>query len=212
MAIIAAHKLPAKKKSQSFFLKNKLILFLSFLFIFENLLFFGHLSSTSKKYSRVLSSTAESGSCPLACQELIDQKINLALASLSKTSNNSTTKTSINYLPLGSSGSTTSNTWTTIPGSGFSFNLKDYPKNARVYWAGNLKAQSGNSRCYARIYDTSNYRAVDFSEQSSSQIVFENLTSQPLTIWSGKNNYRLEIKSLNGIACFLESPKLIVKY
>jgi hypothetical protein len=114
------------------------------------------------------------------------------------------------YLPLGNGDSTTNRDWTDISGSDFILDLADYGSNTEVYWQGNLKAMHANSRCYARIYDQTHYRAVDFSEQSSIKTAYETITSSKLTIWWGENKYRLQIKSLNGITCFLESPRLII--
>ncbi|MBU2592653.1 MAG: hypothetical protein ABH867_04700 [Patescibacteria group bacterium] len=208
--MITTHKLLKSKRPNGPLFKNKVLIFLLFLFLAENFLYFSYLLAGRKNQSKVLSSTTETGSCPLVCQELIDRKINAALHSLNK-SRISSNKT-VSYQSLGAGGNTTERSWTVIPGSDFSLNLKDYPAGVKVYWVGNLKADYGNSRCYARIYDKTNFRAVDYSEQSSSQIVFENLTSQSLTIWSGRNDYQLEIKSLNGITCRLESPSLILKY
>jgi len=196
------------KKNHSSNLINRLLTVLAVLFVIENLLYFSYF--LSKKYSKVLSSSTSNRTCSLVCQELIDQKISQALANLPQTSSSS--KTAISYLPLGSGSSTTNQNWEAISGSDFIFDLSDYPTGAKVYWQGNIKSLYGGSRCYARLYDKSNFRSVDYSEQSSAQIAFENLTSQPLSIWSGNNQYRLEIKSLNGIECQLESPKLIIKY
>lgn len=195
------------KKNNSAGLTKRLLVILAVLFIIENLLYFSYFFS--QQYPRVLSYSTSS-TCPLVCQDLIDKKINLALANLPQAK--TTIAKTISYLPLGSGGTTTNQAWSAIPGSNFSFNLGDYPSQAKVYWQGNIKSIYGNSRCYTRLYDKSNFRSVDYSEQSSSQIVFENLTSQPLSIWRGNNQYRLEIKSLNGIECQLESPKLIIKY
>jgi len=188
----------------------KLLALLVFLFIFENLFYLGHVISYKKDTSRVLSAMTEADTCPVVCQDLIDKRINAALVKMNKASASSS-KT-VAYLPLGSGGSTVSQSWTTLSGSDFSFDLKDYSAGAKVYWSGNIMTDDLSSRCYARIYDRSNLRGVDYSEQSSSKTSFENLTSQALTIWAGKNDYRLELKSLNGRACYLQSPKLIIKY
>jgi len=196
------------KKNSSLGLTNRLLIILAVLFIIENLLYFSYFFS--QQYPRVLSYSTSNSTCPLVCQDLIDKKINLALASLPQAK--ITTAKTISYLPLGNGGTTTNQTWSAISGSNFSFDLSDYPTGTKIYWQGNIKSVYGNSRCYTRLYDKSNFRSVDYSEQSSSQIVFENLTSQPLSIWRGNNQYRLETKSLNGIECQLESPKLIIKY
>jgi len=186
---------------------NRLLIILAIGFAIENLLYFSYF--LSRQYPKVLSYSTSS-TCPLVCQELIDKKINQALANISQTK--TVSKTTTSYIPLGNGGSTTSQTWESISGSDFTLNLSDYPSGAKVYWQGNIKSLYGGSRCYARIYDKTHFRSVDYSEQSTSQTVFENLTSQPLSIWAGNNQYRLEIKSLNGINCQLESPKLIIKY
>lgn len=158
------------------------------------------------------STTAEDDYCSLACMKVMDEKINKALAKLQKTTAGKTA-VSVSYIPLSGGGMTTINSaWTAIDGSDFIFDLKDYSIGAKVYWEVNLKARDANSRCYARIYDKEHYRAVDYSEQFTDKTVFEDLTSQALSIWAGKNHYRLEIKSLNGVICYLDSPKLIVKY
>jgi len=187
------------------------LLFLVLLFLTVNILYASYFISTKNQpLGAVLSSTTES--CPLACEQLIDQKIATALAGLSSASSAQSIIPTTNYISLGSGGSTTLTSWTVVEGSNFNFNLADYPTGAKVYWEGNLKALSGNSRCYARLYDKTHYRAVDYSQQSTDQISYQSLTSQGLSIWRGNNQYRLEIKSLNGIKCFLTSPNLVVKY
>ncbi|MFH1561276.1 MAG: hypothetical protein ABID04_01710 [Patescibacteria group bacterium] len=177
---------------------------LLFLFIIQTSLLAAYFSKFSR--GKVLSSVDSVSVCPLACQELIDQRVAVALAG--KTSK----VASLAYVPLGDGGSTILRDWTVIDGSEFSFNLADYSSSAKVYWEGNLKARDSNSRCYARLYDLDNFREVDFSQQSTDQTGFQTLTSQALRIWRGNNHYRLEIKSLNGVACYLETPRLVVRY
>jgi len=186
------------------------VFFLLFLFLGENLLYL-HYSFLTK--GKVLSAAiTEDDYCSAACMKVMDEKITKALAKLQRTTAGKIA-VSVSYVPLSGGGMTTINSaWTAIDGSDFAFDLKDYSAGAKVYWEVNLKARDAGSRCYARIYDKDHYRAVDYSEQSTDKIVFEDLTSQALSIWAGKNHYRLEIKSLNGVICYLESPKLIVKY
>ncbi len=192
----------------------KLLFVLIFLFLSENYLFLNYsFQKRQHDQQRVLAaySAADAESCNLACQKLIDEKINKALTNLNKTSKTTAAKTTA-FIPLGSGGSSIERDWVVVEGSDFNFDLKDYSSAAKVYWQGNLKVRDLNSRCYARLYDKTHFRTVDFSEQSTNKTDFENLTSQALSIWTGSNAYRLEIKSLNGIPCYLESPKLLVKY
>lgn len=159
-------------------------------------------------------------SCPLACREIVKSEIDAAIAKLptqAPAAPVGQTKTPTSapqtaYLPLGSGGSTIERSWKEIDGSDFIFDLTDYPANAKVYWQGNLKMQNAGSRCFARLYDEDNKRGVDYSEQTTDKTTYETLTSQSLAIWRGKNHYHLEIKSLDGSTCYLDSPRLIVKY
>lgn len=158
------------------------------------------------------------------CAAFIDEKITSAIATVSAAlKKSSTAKSAVpppaaassikvtSYLSLGTGGLTQNSDWTRVDGSEFTFNLADY-SGGRVFWEGNLKAQYTNSRCYARLFDKTNSRAVDFSEQSTDQTANQYLTSQELAIWFGKLKYQLEIKSLNNITCYLDSPRLVVKY
>lgn len=166
--------------------------------------------------------------CGPSCQSFIEEKISQAIATVSaaleETKKQKSIKTSsapaksttssikvTTYIPLGPGASTQKSEWTRVDGSEFTFDLSEYPEG-RVYWEGNLKAQYTNSRCYARLFDKTNSRAVDFSEQSTDQTSNEYLTSGELMIWFGKLKYQLEIKSLNNITCYLDSPRLVVKY
>lgn len=155
--------------------------------------------------------------CGDDCQRKISEEVSRAIATISgekeitaQPTPQPTPQPQTVYIPLGSGGSTTNRDWTDLSGSKFIFDLADYPAKAEVHWQGNLKVKDLNSRCYARIYDSDNLRAVDFSEQSTDKTVFETLTSSRLIIWAGKNHYKLQIKSLNGPVCSLESPKLII--
>jgi len=158
--------------------------------------------------------------CSSVCQQLIEEKINQAIATLSAEEKSRPAATvaptqsipATTYVPLGNGGSTGQRDWTTLSGSEFVFNLADYPKGTKAYWQANLKTAHANSRCFARIYDKTNLRAVDFSEQTTSKTDYETLLSQPLSIWSGENHYQVEIKSLDGSTCHLGSPRLLVKY
>lgn len=215
---------------QEFFWKYdtgvKVVFFLAIVFLFAYLFFTNQKieSAISRLEEKIVSMSGQPpetvDTCGEECQNLIDEKVAEALATLS--AKPSQPKVTIpgpspavavtSYLPLGSGGSTKVTDWTALDGSDFIFDLKDYPEGTKVHWNGNLKADVSNSRCFARIYDNSNFRAVDFSEQSTNEKTTQNLTSQPLMIWAGRNTYRVEIKSLNGITCSLGSPRLIFKY
>ncbi len=153
--------------------------------------------------------TAEEVGCPAACQEKWREELATVAARpvVAEVKATAAPKAKTAYLSLGGGGETVSREWVEVPGSDFSFDLADYV-SPWVYLQTNLKSEYGNSRCFVRLYDLSNLRAVDFSEQTTDQTGFVSLTSLALKIWRGNNNYELQIKSLNGIRCFLESPRL----
>ncbi len=204
----------------------------AFIILAVNLLFldFLLLSNTQKSVSQqeeLLPEDKDKGDCGPSCRSFVEEKISEAIATVSalveeteKPKNIKTgtpvksTASSIKvttYIPLGPGASTQKSEWTRVDGSEFTFDLSEYPEG-RVYWEGNLKAQYTNSRCYTRLFDKTNSRAVDYSEQSTDQTSNEYLTSGELMIWFGKLKYQLEVKSLNGITCYLDSPRLVVKY
>lgn len=142
----------------------------------------------------------------------VPQKATIALSPSSSSGERSRTTIRVtSYLSLGIGGSTQKSDWTRVDGSEFTFDLADY-QEGKVYWEGNLRSQYTNSRCYTRLFDKTNSRAVDFSEQSTDNTDNQYLTSQELAIWFGKLKYQLEIKSLNNVTCYLDSPRLVVKY
>lgn len=170
------------------------------------------------------SEAVQKDDCGHSCQGFIEEKVSQAIATVSATLKRSSTPklavpqppaTSLikvtSYLSLGTGGSTQKSDWTRVDGSEFTFDLSDY-QGGKVFWEGNLRSQYTNSRCYARLFDKTNSRAVDYSEQSTDNTDNQYLTSQELAIWFGKLKYQLEIKSLNNVTCYLDSPRLVVKY
>lgn len=221
---------------------SKILLILFLIFLLVNLLYLDYLvlSKTKKEeetgkeaFKEWVGPDSKSGCGPCAAfLESVDEKIASAIATVSasikktnvsqkaatalspSSSSGERSRTTIkvtSYLSLGTGSSTQKSDWTRVDGSEFTFDLEDYP-GGKVFWEGNLRSQYTNSRCYARLFDKTNSRAVDFSEQSTDNTDNQYLTSQELAIWFGKLKYQLEIKSLNNITCYLDSPRLVVKY
>lgn len=212
---------------------NKLpswIVICTFLVLAVNLLFLDLVLLAAKKpispspREEQPSETVQKDDCGHSCQSFIEEKVSQAIATVSAAlKKSSTPKLAVpqpaatssikvtSYLSLGTGGSTQKSDWTRVDGSEFTFDLADYP-GGKVFWEGNLRSQYTNTRCYARLFDKTNYRAVDFSEQSTDKTDNQYLTSQELAIWFGKLKYQLEIKSLNNVTCYLDSPRLVVKY
>lgn len=211
----------------------------AFLVLAVNLLFLDFVLLDAKRpasslpQEEKLSEAAQKDECGPSCQSFIEERIAEAIATVSasikkigvsqkavaipspSSSSGERSRTAIkvtSYLSLGTGGSIQKSDWTRVDGSEFTFDLRDYSSDAKVYWEGNLRSQYTNSRCYARLFDKTNSRAVDYSEQSTDKTENQYLTSQELTIWFGKLKYQLEIKSLNNVTCYLDSPRLVVKY
>lgn len=181
-------------------------------------------SQATEKIAETLSGPkAATFTCDIECQRLIEDQVFKVVATFSAQPKKDTpvlpppppqvkSTPNVTYIPLGSSAITASTDWVKFSGSDIEFDLKDYSSSAKVFWEGNLKTGSEQSRCYARLFDKTHGRGVDFSEQSTNRTEFEYLKSQALSIWAGRNKYYIEFKSLNGVSCYLESPKLIIQY
>jgi hypothetical protein len=71
-----------------------------------------------------------------------------------------------------------------------------------------LRSFLGGNKVYARLYDVTNKRAVDFSELWSDSGTSEFKRSVDLAIWRGNNLYRVQAKSSTGTPAYLDSPRL----
>jgi len=101
-----------------------------------------------------------------------------------------------------SGGDITNYDWTKIEGTDFSFDTSLYGKTVEVSWQGWLEGAGS-----VRLYDSTNHRAVDFSEYSSSTSVKKSFYSRVMSIWRGQNQYYIEGKTTNGTIT-LSAPRL----
>jgi hypothetical protein len=172
---------------------------------------------TPASLTPVVSSPEESGGCLESCQEYIDQKIAEELAKLPTPVTTTETviqtiqptpSSKVTYISLGGSSSTSATGWTDIPGSDFYFDLSDYPTATGVRWEISLRSFLAGNMVYARLYDVTNSRAVDFSELTSTSGTSELKRSVDLAIWRGNNLYRIQGKSSTGTPAYLDSPRL----
>jgi hypothetical protein len=164
--------------------------------------------------------------CPLICVNEFNQLISKSLATVSasakviekivqptmKPAQPAQQQAKSAYIPLLSSGSSTKMEWETYVPSDFYFDLSDYPGAKSVQFIAYLKATDGSGKAFARLYDASNNRAVDYSDLQSFSQTYELVVSSPLTVWRGNNLYRIQLKSLNGSATALQEAKLKVNY
>lgn len=160
--------------------------------------------------------------CDLNCQQAIDQKISQAIATLSAKKTTSqqakpvaqkTSQPQVIYIPLGGSGSSASRDWADIGNAEVYFDLNDYPSLVEARFEGFISVKNGNGKTFARLYDATHSIGVQGSEIVSTSENFTMVISGPLSLWQGKNLYRVQVKSLNGYDANFDSGriKLILK-
>lgn len=92
--------------------------------------------------------------------------------------------------------------WAKISGTDFSLDTSLYGKSVEVYWQGWL-----NGAGSIRLYDSTNHRAVDFSEFASKSDNKVSFYSKAMSIWRGQNQYYIEGKITGGTVT-LSTPRL----
>jgi hypothetical protein len=155
--------------------------------------------------------------CSKECSSYIDEKINQAISGLPTSAPQKTivpaqssSGSKVAYVTIGGSSSTNSTSWQDIPGTDFYFDLTDYPTATGVRWEISLRSYLAGNKVYARLYDVTNSRAVDYSELSSDSGTSILQRSVDLAIWRGNNLYRVQGKSSAGCEAYLDSPRLKV--
>ena len=171
--------------------------------------------------------TIATGSCELACQDLIEEKIKEELSKLPSLAGQSSvsptvviktkTPTSVNgkpkivYMPLVAGGSMGTVDWADIVPSEFYFNLSDYPNVKEVRFEAYLSSVNGD-QVFARLYDATNNRGVDYSDLLTANTAFTRIESSSMKIWAGNNKYTVQLRSVNGTSVLLKDAKLKIIY
>jgi hypothetical protein len=118
------------------------------------------------------------------------------------------------YIPMGSTTTTTATDWVDVPDSATYIDLKnDFGANAYVTFEANLKVANANGQAYVRLYDATNNISVNDSELSTvNNDNFQQVVSSKLNLWNGKNLYKVQIKSLNGLEITYSGGKIKITY
>lgn len=152
--------------------------------------------------------------CGIECQKYIDSKINIPIPSpstVTKTVYQTIPKTktkSIVYVPISGSGSTTNNDWTSISGTDFYLDKADYKGFIEMSFEGNLKLFNGNGMAYMRLFDVTHGIAVQGSDAQTSSQTSTPVNSGAINLWSGKNLYRVQLKTLTADTVVFDGGKL----
>lgn len=177
--------------------------------------------------SEVGESAATSDSCGPICQKTIAEKIQEELEKISPTAGQSSisllpqptackmptsSQQKVLYIPLCTNGETVATSWTDILPSEFYFDLTNYPGAKEVRFEAYLLALHGSALVYARLYDATNKRGVDYSDLSTQNDAFTRLESLAVRIWQGNSKYTVQLRSANGTQVQLKEAKLKILY
>ncbi len=160
--------------------------------------------------------------CGEECKSQISKEVSKAIATVS-----GTTKEEIVYQPAPASGqnkattyipfsgpiTTTSTGWVDAPGTDVYIDLAgDYGKVSGVAWDAFLKVAHGNGQASARLYDATHGIGVNGSEVSTNSPTSVQVSSGNMSLWAGRNLYRVQIKSLNSFEVTFFSGRIKITY
>lgn len=152
--------------------------------------------------------------CGTDCQKYIDAKMIFPKPSpttITKTVYQTITKPktkSIVYVPITGTGSTTNNDWTSLSGTDFYFDKNDYPGLVEVSFEANLRLFNGNGMAYVRLFDVTHGIAAQSSDTQTNSQTSIAINSGAINFWSGKNLYRVQVKSLTADTAIFDGGKL----
>ena len=158
--------------------------------------------------------------CGPECQKYIDTQLDASSYQLApnptpiiKTVYQTITKPktkSIVYVPITGTGSTTNNDWTSLSGTDFYFDKNDYPGLVEVSFEANLRLFNGNGMAYVRLFDVTHGIAAQSSDTQTNSQTSIAINSGAINFWSGKNLYRVQVKSLTADTAIFDGGKLKV--
>lgn len=164
--------------------------------------------------------------CGPNCQTQIEDAVGRATASLSGSARTplprptatavptAAPKTQTSYIPLAGPITTTSTDWVDAPGTDTSIDLvNDYGSGTKISWDAFLSVANSNGQAFARLFDVTHGIAVDNSVISvTDNSALTQVTSGYLNLWSGRNTYRVQIKSLNSFTVTFGSGRMKIVY
>lgn len=194
------------------------LIIITLLLVSSNAFLYSELKTVSvqkESQEQTIEQRAAFSACDDECREKIKEEIISTLPQQTTTptvvrQSIPTTSKTTSFIPLGVTTTTTSLDWVDVETSGFSLDLKqDYGEDAVVSFEAFLKVAHSNGKAYARLYDKTHGISV-----SGSEISIENtdtstiVTTGNLPIWAGRNNYIVQIKSLNSFEVTYDGGRL----
>lgn len=160
---------------------------------------------------------------PQEIQTIVDEAVKKALANvvpkntiIEKVTKQETTVTVTakpgvgeTYVPLGSTGSSVSQTYTAIPTLQAAIDSSKYPQGSTATWTANMSLKDGNGTAYARLVTGTNKDQIVFgSEMSTSRQTPTAVTSGSFVLHPGNQTYVVQLYSLTGYQVTIESPRI----
>lgn len=113
------------------------------------------------------------------------------------------------YIPIGAGGSNSNNNWANMPGYEISLDPGEYSGYSNMYLEVNMRLNSAGGNAMVRL--TSSDGTAISSELSTPQTVYSLNTSLGFKLLSGRNTYKLQVKSSGG-EMFIQDARIKVSF
>lgn len=124
----------------------------------------------------------------------------------------STNKSTPLYIPVGSGGSTTDQSWVSMDSYVIVLDPADYPNysSMQLEVIARLVAQAGTG--YARLYNTTDNSALTLSETSTTLDKYSLMSSLVFKLPAGKKTYQLQLKTDKGFELSIQLARIKVNF
>lgn len=158
--------------------------------------------------------------CASECRSYVDEKLAETFQTTSTPSPQPTQNPPkeakvrrVTYVPIPGFGSTDkSDVWADLASTEFYLDKGDFPGFLEAFFEANIHLVNGNGRAMVRLYDATHSIAVVGSEVETANQKSTLVVSEKLNIWSGKNLYRVQAKSLTADTTIFDSGRIKIIY
>ncbi|MGD0523136.1 MAG: hypothetical protein ABSA43_01090 [Candidatus Microgenomates bacterium] len=162
--------------------------------------------------------------CGPDCKDEIDKSVSQAMATVSAgtktvvekeiTGPTPAKQNQVAYIPVAGPITTTATDWVDAVGTDFYLDLSgDYNSKATASWEAFLSVANNNGQAFARLFDETHGIAVNGSEISLTDTAASTrVASGNVSLWQGRNLYRVQIKSLNSFLVTFGSGRVKINY
>lgn len=116
------------------------------------------------------------------------------------------------YIPLGWVGSGSSLDFAALTTQELAIDSNDYSGYKNMQLEVNLRIYQGNGKAFARLYNNTDFTAVNGSEVSTASSDYTWVSSSTFSLPSGKKTYRIQLKSLTGYSADVQNARIKVNF